>query len=201
MDRRALAKRGQRLEYFTIAWNSAEGLIAVLAGVLAGSISLVGFGIDSFIEVASGAALLWRMTLDADEAVRERAERTSLRIVGALFLALAAFVSYEAVGDLMARRAPEESLLGIVLASLSLLVMPLLARAKRKVAGALQSGAMNADATQTLFCTYLSAILLAGLALNALWGVWWADAVAALMMVPFILREGVEALRGETCCD
>jgi divalent metal cation (Fe/Co/Zn/Cd) transporter len=201
MDRRALARRGQHLEYFTIAWNSAEGLIAILAGVLAGSISLIGFGIDSFIEVASGAALLWRMTLDADEAVRERAERTSLRIVGLSFLALAAYVSYEAVGDLMARRAPEESLLGIVLASVSLLVMPLLARAKRRVAGALQSGAMNADATQTLFCTYLSAILLAGLALNALWGVWWADAVAALMMVPLILREGVEALRGETCCD
>jgi divalent metal cation (Fe/Co/Zn/Cd) transporter len=201
MDRRALATRGQHLEYFTIAWNSAEGLIAILAGVLAGSISLIGFGIDSFIEVASGAALLWRMTLDADEAVRERAERTSLRIVGLSFLALAAYVSYEAVGDLMARRAPEESLLGIVLASVSLLVMPLLARAKRRVAGALQSGAMNADATQTLFCTYLSAILLAGLALNALWGVWWADAVAALMMVPLILREGVEALRGETCCD
>jgi divalent metal cation (Fe/Co/Zn/Cd) transporter len=114
---------------------------------------------------------------------------------------LAAYVCYEALGDLRERKAPEESILGIVLASVSLLVMPLLAKAKRRVAGALRSGAMNADATQTLFCAYLSAILLGGLVLNAGWGIWWADAVAALLMVPFIVREGVDALRGETCRD
>ncbi len=200
LDRRALAKRGKRLEYFTIAWNSLEGLVAVAAGVIAGSISLVGFGIDSFVEVTSGAALLWRMSADADEQKRERMETATLRIVGICFLALAAYVAVEATSDLAQRKAPEQSIPGIVLACASLIAMPLLSHAKRKVGAALGSAAMNADAKQTEFCTYLSAILLGGLLLNAVWGLWWADPIAALVMVPIIAKEGVAGLSGDACC-
>jgi divalent metal cation (Fe/Co/Zn/Cd) transporter len=201
LERRAIVLRGRRLEYFTIAWNTLEGLIAIAAGVIAGSISLVGFGVDSFIEVTSGVALLWRMSADADEHRRERIERITLRIVGACFLALAVYVGYEAAGDLLRKKAPEHSLPGIILACVSLVVMPLLSRAKRGVASDLKSAAMRADAKQTQFCTYLSAILLGGLLLNALFNLWWADPVAGLVMVPIIAKEGVEGLRGDTCCD
>lgn len=200
-NRIAVAQRGKRLEYFTVAWNTLEGLVAVAAGAIAGSISLVGFGVDSFIEVVSGAALLWRMSSDTDEQQRERIERISLRIVGACFVVLAVYVAYEAVIDLREKRAPEHSVAGIILASISFIVMPILSRAKRKVGAALGSAAMNADAKQTEFCTYLSAILLGGLLLNAVWGLWWADPVAALVMAPIIANEGVEALRGESCCN
>ncbi len=194
-------QRGRRLEYFTIAWNTLEGLVAIAAGAIAGSVSLVGFGVDSFIEVTSGAALLWRMSADADEHRRERIERITLRIVGACFLALAVYVGYEAASDLLRKKAPEHSLPGIILACVSLVVMPLLSRAKRGVASNLKSAAMRADAKQTQFCTYLSAILLGGLVLNAAFNLWWADPVAGLLMVPIIAQEGVEGLRGDTCCD
>jgi len=196
-----MVQRGRRLEYFTIAWNTLEGLVAIAAGAIAGSVSLVGFGIDSFIEVTSGAALLWRMSADADERGRERIERITLRIVGACFLALAVYVGYEAASDLFRKKAPEHSLPGIILACVSLVVMPLLSRAKRGVASNLKSAAMRADAKQTQFCTYLSAILLGGLVLNAAFDLWWADPVAGLLMVPIIAQEGVEGLRGDTCCD
>src|SRR3954463_10522900 len=122
--RQAIAHRGRRLEYFTIAWNTLEGLIGVSAGLLAGSISLVGFGIDSFIEVTSGAALLWRMSVDADVGRREQNEKISLRIVGGCFVALAAYILYESIADLIAIRSPEHSLPGIILACVSLVVMP-----------------------------------------------------------------------------
>jgi len=193
--RQTLAHRGKQLEYFTIAWNSLEGLIGIAAGVLAGSISLVGFGIDSLIEVTSGATLLWRMSVDADVERRERNERLSLRIVGGCFLALALYVAYEAMLDLTRKSAAGPSLPGIVLACVSLIVMPILSRAKKNVAQGLGSAAMNADARQTDFCVYLSAILLAGLALNAGFGWWWADPIAALAMVPIIAKEGFEGLR------
>jgi divalent metal cation (Fe/Co/Zn/Cd) transporter len=201
LNRQAVARRGRRLEYFTIGWNSLEGLIAVAAGVAAGSISLIGFGADSFIEVTSGAALLWRMSMDADVERRERVERLTLRIVGCCFLALGAYVAWEAVTDLAARRAPAHSPVGVALALVSLVVMPLLSRAKRRVGRALRSGAMEADAMQTQLCAYLSAILLGGLLLNLMWGLWWADPIAALIMVPIIGREGIEAFRGDACCD
>jgi len=201
LNREAVARRGRRLEYFTIGWNSLEGLIAVAAGVTAGSISLVGFGVDSFIEVTSGAALLWRMSMDADAESRERVERRTLRIVGSCFLALAAYVAWEAVSDLAGRQAPAHSPVGVALALVSLVVMPLLSRAKRRVGRALGSGAMEADAMQTQLCAYLSAILLGGLLLNLMWGLWWADPMAALIMVPIIGREGIEAFRGDACCD
>ncbi|HWJ46022.1 MAG TPA: cation transporter, partial [Candidatus Udaeobacter sp.] len=148
------------MEYFTIGWNTLEGLVAVVSGVLAGSISLVGFGIDSFIEVTSGTVLLWRMSVDADAQKRERSETLSLRLVGVCFLALALYVSYESVSDLVSRKAPERSIPGIVLACVSLVVMPLLSRAKKRVGNELGSAAMHADAKQTDFCVYLSAILL-----------------------------------------
>src|SRR2546430_10353004 len=131
LDRYVFVQRGKSLEYFTIAWNSLEGIVALVAGVLAGSISLVGFGVDSFIEVTSGAALLWPMSVDTDEHRRERIERITLRIAGACFLSLAAYVSYEAASNLIDERAPEHSLPGMILACVSLVVMPLLSRAKR----------------------------------------------------------------------
>ena len=201
LDRQAVAQRGKHLEYFTIAWNSLEGLVAVIAGALAGSISLVGFGIDSFIEVTSGAVLLWRMAVDSDVRGREQSDRLSLRVVGVCFLALAAYVGYESSSDLITRKAPEHSMPGIILACVSLVVMPLLSRAKKKVANALGSSAMHADAKQTDFCVYLSGILLIGLVLNAAFGWWWADPAAGLIMVPLIAKEGAEAMKGETCCD
>ena len=199
--RETIAKRGTRLEYFTIVWNSLEGLVAVVAGGIAGSISLVGFGIDSFIEVTSGATLLWRMSVDSDEHRRERNERLSLRIVGACFIALAIYVAYEAIVDLIGRKAPAHSIAGIILAGVSLVVMPILSRAKKRVATELGSAAMKADAKQTDFCVYLSLILLAGLLLNTTLGWWWADPVAALVMVPIIAKEGVEGVRGDPCCE
>jgi len=200
-NRARLIRRGRRLEYFTIAYNSLEGLIAVVAGLMAGSVALVGFGFDSLIEVTSGAALLWRLRSDADESRRERVEAVTLRIVGVCFLLLAAYVSYDSIKSLIWREQPRESIPGIVLAIASLIVMPLLVRSKRKVARGIKSGALMADSKQTELCTYLSAILLAGLLLNALVGWWWADPVAALIMVPIIIKEGIEALRGDTCCD
>lgn len=200
-DRTELARRGERLEYFTLAWNLVEGLVGVAAGVMAGSISLVAFGIDSFIEVTSGGALLWRMAKDSDAARREKRDALALRIVGICFLALAAYVAYEAISDLLGRKAPDRSIPGIALAIAAVIVMPLLARAKRQVGEGIESRAMSADAKQSLFCSFLSATLLLGLFLNAAFGFWWADPVAALVMVPLIALEGIEGVRGETCRD
>ena len=200
-DRAKLIKRGRHLEYLTIGYNSLEGLIAIVAGLIAGSVALVGFGFDSVIEVISGATLLWRLYSDADEARRERVESIALRVVGFCFIALALYVGYDSIKSLLTQEPPDESIPGIILAAASLIIMPMLARAKRSVARQINSGALIADAKQTELCTYLSAILLGGLLLNALIGWWWADPVAALVMVPIIAKEGVEALRGETCCD
>ena len=201
LDRTAVVRRGQRLEYFTIAWNAFEGIVAIGAGLFARSISLVGFGIDSFIEVTSGSVLLWRMSVDANVRYRERNEKRALRIVGLCFLLLAVYIAFESGSDLWFRRAPEHSIPGIVLACVSLVAMPLLSRSKRKVGYALISAAMHADAKQTQFCTYLSAILLLGLILNAVFGLWWADPIAALIMVPIIAKEGIEGVQGKTCDD
>ena len=173
----------------------------MVAGLIAGSISLVGFGIDSFVEVTSGSVLLWRMSVDAEECDRERNEKRALKVVGACFLTLSGYIAYEAITDLWFKRAPEHSIPGILLACVSLVVMPLLSRAKRRVGHALGSAAMHADAKQTEFCTYLSAILLAGLLLNMAFGLWWADPVAGLIMAPIIAKEGVDGLQGKACED
>jgi divalent metal cation (Fe/Co/Zn/Cd) transporter len=200
-NRSALVRRGQRLEYFTIGYNSLEGLISIIAGAIAGSVSLIGFGLDSIIEVTSGAALLWRLHHDPDHSRRERVERATLRIVGACFIALAAYILYESGSALFRHDSPERSIPGIIIAAVSVIVMPLLARAKRRVAAGIGSGALQADSRQTDFCTYLSAILLGGLLLNASLGWWWADPLAGLVMVPIIAKEGIDGLRGKACCD
>jgi divalent metal cation (Fe/Co/Zn/Cd) transporter len=199
--REDFVRRGQRLEYFTIGYNSLEGLVSIVAGLIAGSVSLVGFGLDSAIEVASGTALLWRLHHDLNPSRREQVERTTLKIVGWCFIALAVYISYESGSTLIRHEAPERSIPGIIIAAASVMVMPLLARAKRRVATGIGSGAMHADSRQTEFCTYLSAILLGGLLLNAVFGWWWADPVAGLVMVPIISKEGVDGLRGKPCCD
>jgi divalent metal cation (Fe/Co/Zn/Cd) transporter len=200
-DRAAVASRGRRLQLATIAWNSGEFVVAVVAGAVSGSIALVGFGFDSAIEVASSAAALWRLRFDADAEARERAERKALRVIGVCFLLLAGYVVWDAAASLLRRHAAEASVTGIALAALSLVVMPTLVYFKRRVARGLASDALAAESRQTELCAYLSAILLAGLGLNAWLGWWWADPLAALVMAPLIAREGWVALRGDACCD
>jgi divalent metal cation (Fe/Co/Zn/Cd) transporter len=192
--------RGRRLEYFTISYNSLEGAASIIAGSLAGSVSLTGFGWDSLIEVTSGVALVWRLHHDVNAARREQVERTALRTVGGCFVALALYILYESSSMLVRHVPSERSIAGIVIAGASVIVMPLLARAKRRVAVQIGSRAMHADSKQADFCSYLSAILLAGLLLNALFGWWWMDPVAGLLMVPIIAKEGVDGLRAEGCC-
>lgn len=199
MERQDHVRRGLKLEYVTLGWNALEAVVAIASGVIAGSIALVGFGLDSVIEMSSGAALLWRLRSDADEQRREHTEKISLRIVGVSFIALAIYVGADAIKSLWLREHPRESIAGMAIAAASLIVMPLLARAKRRVASGLNSGAMQADSRQTDICAYLSAILLGGLALNAVLAWWWADPLAGLVMVPIIGKEGLEALQGKTC--
>jgi divalent metal cation (Fe/Co/Zn/Cd) transporter len=201
IDRARVARRGRRLQCATIAWNAAEFVVAVAAGLASGSIALVGFGVDSAIEVLSSGAALWRLHRDDDHAARERAERRALRTIGACFVLLAGYVTWNAAVDLVRGEPPDVSRTGIVLAALSLVVMPVLVHEKRAVARTLASGALAAESRQTEFCAYLSAILLTGLGLNAGLGWWWADPVAALVMAPIIAREGWNALRGDPCCD
>jgi divalent metal cation (Fe/Co/Zn/Cd) transporter len=199
-DREQLVKRGKRLEYFTIVWNCIEALGALISGLLAGSVALVGFGLDSVIEVVSGGALLWRLHQDRNIEGREKSERVALRIVGFCFLLLSGYVACESLESLITAQAPKRSVPGIVVASASVVVMPLLSRAKRRVSSGIASAAMAADARQTDFCAYLSAILLTGLLLNALFGLWWADPIAGLLMVPIMAKEGFAGWKGESCC-
>jgi divalent metal cation (Fe/Co/Zn/Cd) transporter len=197
------ARLALRYEFFTVGWNAIEGIVAIGLGVLAGSIALVGFGVDSFIEVSSGAIMLWRLWSERNgEPMDEIKERLAIRLIGVSFLALAAYVVWQAAVDLLTASPPDASPLGVILAALSLVVMPWLARQKRRIARTLNSGALAADSTQTLVCTYLSAILLVGLAANAVAGWWWADPIAALAMSAFIVREGYAAItKQDVCCD
>lgn len=194
-DSDADIRAGRKIEYVSIAWTSLEALGGILAGIIAGSIALIGFGADSVIEVGSSAILLWRLNHEFGE----QRERTALRLVGVSFILLAVYVGLEATESLVKHQPPSVSYFGIVFSVLCLVVMPLIARAKRKIAARLNSAAMKADSQQSSICAYLAAILLGGLTLNALFGWWWADPVAALVMLPIIIKEGVEALRGETC--
>lgn len=186
-----LRRRAVRLEYFTIGWNLIEAGVALGAGWLASSIALEGFGLDSVIEIIAGVTLLWRFKGKAIE--EGHAEARAVRIVGATFFALAAYVGYEAAVDLWLHRAPRFSLPGMVLAFCALLVMPSLGLAKRRTARQLQSRALAAEGLESLLCAYLSATLLLGLGCHGLLGWWWADPVAALAMTPFMIREGIEA--------
>ena len=199
--RPALVRRGLRLNYLALAYNTVEAIVSIAAGLVAGSVALVGFGVDSGIEVTASLAAQWRLRADIDPARRERVERVTHRVIGASFLVLAAYVAVDSVTTLWAREAPEPSTVGLVILVLSVLVMPILARAKRRVARALKSGALEADAAQTSLCAYLSVIALAGVGLNAAFGWWWADPAAALAMVPIIGKEGIEGLQGDVECQ
>jgi len=198
--RSALLRRGLVLEYLTVAWNIAEGLIAVGAGLAAGSIALIGFGVDSFVESVSGSVLIWRLRAEAggaDEARVEHVERRASRLVAISFLVLAAYVAFEAVRSLIGQERPDASPVGIALTAVSIGVMLWLARAKRWTGEALGSRALVADSHQTFACWYLSVTTLSGLALNAALGLWWADPVAALVIAAFLLREAREAWEGD----
>jgi len=199
--RAALVRVGLRLNYATIAYNILEAVVSLTAGVIAGSVALIGFGIDSVIEVTASGAAQWRLRADVDHARRERVERWTLRVIGWSFLALAAYVAVDSVTSLWYRERPDRSAVGTVILALSVIVMPVLARAKRRVARELGSAALEADATQTSLCAYLSVIALAGVALNALVGWWWCDPAAALAMVPIIAKEGLEGVRAKSHCD
>ena len=196
-ERSRLLGRGVWLEVLTIAWNAIEALVAIGAGMASGSVALVGFGLDSVIESISGIALYRRLAFElrgASEDESEASERRALWFVGISFYLIAAYVLYDAVTSLIQRSAPESSPLGIALAAVSLVVMPLLAWAKHRTGKALGSRALIADAAETLVCAYLSFALLLGLGLNAALGWWWADPVAALLMLPLIVGEGKEAI-------
>jgi cation diffusion facilitator family transporter len=196
-----LLTRGLRLEYLTVGWNIVEGLIAVGAGVVAGSIALIGFGVDSFVETISGAVLIWRLRAEsshaADEERIEQVERRASRLVGGSFLLLAAYIAFEAVRTLVAQERPDPSPVGIVLTAVSIAVMLWLARAKGATGKALGSRALIADSHQTYACWYLSVTTLIGLALNATFGLWWADPTAALVIAVLLVREAREAWEGD----
>jgi len=186
----------RRIEYLSIAWTSLEAVVGMAAGILAGSIALISFGADSIIEVASSGVLLWRLS----NPIRgEHREELAHRLVGVSFLALAAYVCAAAVHDLIAHEAPRASYFGIIYAAACVIVMPLLAGAKRRASRRVKSNALHADSHQSDICAWLSVILLAGLALNALFDWWWADPMAALAMLPIIVKEGISGLRGEVC--
>ncbi|WP_238018166.1 cation transporter [Dactylosporangium sp. AC04546] len=194
--RAALTRRIRWLVAATITYNVVEAVVAITAGRVASSTALVGFGLDSVIEVASAAAVAWQFSGDD----HERRERTALRVIAVSFFALAAYVTVESVRALAGADRAEHSTVGLVLAALSLAVMPVLSAAQRRAGRELGSASAVADSKQTLLCTYLSAVLLAGLAVNSLFGWWWADPLAALAIAAVAVKEGRDAWRGEACC-
>lgn len=204
IERRRSLKRGLWLEAFTIAWNVLEGLIAIGAGVMANSVALVSFGVDSFVETTSAGVLFWRLKGELQAKEREHAEeveRKAGKIAGSLLLVLAAYIVIDAVRRLLGYgENAEGSGIGLVLTGVSLVVMPVLAWQKLKVAKALGSKALRADAYETITCIWLSLTTSIGLGLNAWLGWSWADPVAALLVVPLVVREGLEGLRGESDC-
>lgn len=195
-DRARWRRTALALAWATIAWNSLEAIIAIASGAEAGSIALVGFGLNSIVEVGSAIVVVWQFS-GADVEREQRA----LRLIAGSFFVFAAYVTAQAAWDLIARSEPAESVPGIVLAALSLMVMPVLAIAKRRVGRQMSSRTVVADSGQTMLCSYLSAILLIGLIANATLGWWWADPIAALVIAALAVREGREAWRGEVCCD
>ena len=184
----------------TIVYNLAEGVIAVLSGMAAGSVALIGFGADSYLEVGAASAVLWR-TFIADEERAERAEQRALRFIGWTFLALSAAIVYQAVSAFAAGDGADESLVGIGLAAASVTVMPALALLKLWAAARGNIVALAAEAKETLACSYLSFTLLAGLVANAVAGWWWLDPMTALLLVPWLAREGLEGVRGDVCFE
>lgn len=203
--RAGAVRRAQQLTAITIGYNAVEAVVAIIAGIAAGSLSLVGFGLDSTVEVSSALVLAWRLRQERRAGCMLPYDRKAQRLIALCFGALGLWVGYEAAGQLVTRQEPDASLVGIVVATASLVLMPLLARAKRRLAPALGSQAVASDARQTQLCAWLSAVLLTGLLLNAALGWWWADPIAALAIAAVALREGVETWRAEsladTCCD
>ncbi|MGC9498410.1 cation transporter [Streptomyces sp. WG7] len=197
--REALARRVRLLVAATITYNAVEAVVAITAGALASSTALIGFGLDSVIEVSSAAAVAWQFSA-RDHAVREAREQRTLRIIAVSFFALAAYVTVDAVRALTGTGEAERSVPGIVIAALSLAIMPFLSAAQRKAGRELGSASAVADSKQTLLCTYLSAVLLAGLVLNATLGWTWADPIAALVIAALALKEGHDAWQGKGCC-
>lgn len=193
--RSALVRRVRFLVIFTITYNAVEALIALSAGALADSSALLAFGLDSVIEVSSAVAVAWQFSGGDHEA----RERITLRVISISFFALAAFVAFDGVSTLMSGHGPERSLVGVVLAALSLLIMPIVSFVQRRSGLGLGSQSVVADSKQTLLCTYMSAALLVGLLAHALFGWWWADPIAGLVIAALALREGIEAWRGEVC--
>jgi len=201
-DRHAGLRHALRLEYLTVGWNLVEGLVAVSVALRAGSVALFGFGVDSFVELASGAILIWRLRADAgarDDHGRLHLDLRALRLVGMSFFLLAAYVAFDASQALWRAERPDPTLLGIGLTTVSIVVMLWLGRAKRRMAVELGSRALLADAFQTTACFWLSIFTLAGIGANGAFGLWWADPAAALGMTVLFVREGVEAWRGEGC--
>ncbi|WP_432249090.1 cation transporter [Streptomyces sanyensis] len=197
--RDALARRIRLLAAATIAYNAVEATVALTAGAIASSTALIGFGLDSVIEVSSAAAVAWQFSA-RDHALRQAREKAALRVVALSFFALAAYVSVESVRALAGTGEAGHSTAGIVLAALSLAVMPFLSAAQRRAGRALGSASAVADSRQTLLCTYLSAVLLLGLLANSLLGLSWADPAAALVIAAVAVREGRDAWRGKGCC-
>lgn len=202
--RQALLRRALWLAIFTVAWNLVEGVVAITAAALAGSRALIGFGVDSFVESISAGVLIWRLRVEGRAPHRaEQVEQRALRLIGIAFLLLAVVIGIESVRSLVAGDQPDSSIVGVILTAVSLIVMPMLARAKRRTGIELGERSITADSAQTRACAYLSAVVLAGLALNATLGWWWADPVAALGVVAFLIHEGREALEAERvddCC-
>lgn len=200
-QRSASLKRGVRLEYFTLSWNAIEAIVGLAAGIAAGSVALTGFALDSIVEAASGGVLLWRLRAETHGGRQaEEVEERAVRLLAIAFLALAAYITIQATVDLVAASRPDESVIGIVMALVSLVVMPLLAWRKRLVARELNSRAMQADSAQTMLCTYLSVVLLFGLLANALFGWWWADPIAGLGIAALAAREGRELWTTKDLC-
>ena len=203
-ERHDLLRRALWLGYFTVAWNVAECVVAIVAASTAGSRALLGFGFDSAVESLSASVLIWRLRIERREPERaERVEQRAVKLIGVTFFILAVAVGVEAVRSLLTRSEPESSVPGIVLTAVSLAVMPVLASRKRAVGRAMGSRAVEADSAQTTACVYLSAVVLGGLLLNATLRWWWADPVAALVVVAILVREGWEALQAEhvdDCC-
>ncbi|MEO3772018.1 cation transporter [Micromonospora sp. B9E7] len=194
--RAVLIRRVRLFVAATITYNLIEAAVAIGAGTIASSTALIGFGLDSVIEVASAAAVAWQFSSPN----HERRERTALRVIAISFFALAGYVSVESVRALLGTDRPEHSTIGLLLAAVSLAVMPILSAAQRRTGRELGSASAVADSKQTLLCTYLSAVVLVGLALNSLFGWWWADPAAALTIAAVAVKEGREAWRGDTCC-
>ncbi len=196
VEQPVLERRSVLLAWATISWNVVEAVVAITAGAAANSIALVGFGLDSTVEVMSAAVIVWQF-----RGLTEDRERRALKLIAVSFLALGGYVAVQAILDLARRSEPAGSTVGIVLAIASLIVMPVLASAKRRTATSMGSATVMADSNQTKLCAYLSAILLGGLILNATIGWWWADPIAALAIAALAINEGREAWRGEVCDD